>query len=189
MLENTRVSQIVAVDKNGGISRDGEIPWDSEDDKRHFKETIENERVLMGRLTFEQMGKGSGVIDYFKCKSAHVLSSDESKESEYPEVTWCTDIKDAINELEDERGGFMVLGGSTIYEVMLPYTDKVIVSRLDGEYNCDNFYPIEEMREEFYLIGDIEYGTINVNIYKNKDNLSVQDKELDSDISPEEVKF
>lgn len=129
------ISIIVAMGKNGEIGCCGRLPWSLPRDMRHFRELTEGNAVLMGRKTYESIPK-------FPLKNRlNIIVSKSIKEVEGGFVF--DDITGAINLAK--RQGYdrlFVIGGSSIYERMLPLCDKIFQTKVYGEFPMANvFFP------------------------------------------------
>lgn len=111
---------IVAVSNDFVIGVDGELPWHLTDDLKFFKKTTTGHPVIMGRKTFESIGKPLPNRDNF------VISHDTDFQPEG--VTVINHIGKVFN-LGDEE--IFVIGGSTIYEQLFPIVNKVYLTKVD----------------------------------------------------------
>lgn len=129
---------IVACDKFGAIGRGNKIPWYLPEDLQHFKRVTLGKPIIMGRKTFESIGKPlPGRYNIVVSRNGFVV----------PEgVTVVHSIEDAIaeaasctNYCTDE---VMVIGGEQIYRSALSITDRIYRTEVDVlEDNADAFFP------------------------------------------------
>lgn len=144
---------ISAMSKNKIIGDNGEIPWYYKEDIEHYKETVKNENLIIGRKTFEN----SPAADYTD-NTVIVLS--KSKNINDKNVKNASNVKKALKIVQKIEGDFYIVGGESIYRLFLPYTDKIILSVIPEKYSGDKYFP-----ELTYLwdIVDIKYkNTFNV---------------------------
>jgi len=131
------------------IGRDGELPWPSiPADKRQYRERIAGAPVLLGRLTFDSMR------DDLPGSTQIVLSRSQSS-FDVPSARRAADVDDAIaiaEEVGAERA--YVIGGSGIYELFQPLVDRMVLSRVPGDYEGDSYYP--EWDEEEWTLAETE---------------------------------
>jgi len=131
------------------IGRDGELPWPSiPADKRQYRERIADAPVLLGRLTFDSMR------DDLPGSTQIVLSRSQSS-FDVPSARRAADVDDAIaiaEEVGAERA--YVIGGSGIYELFQPLVDRMVLSRVPGDYEGDSYYP--EWDEEEWTLAETE---------------------------------
>lgn len=128
------VSAIVAVAKNRVIGKDNTIPWYLSTDLKYFKKTTLNHHVIMGRKSFQSIGrplpKRTNIIitrDPFfiatGCIIAHTL-------------------EEALRIAHDNgEAEAFIIGGAQIYELALPYLDKLYYTAVDAEPAGNILFP------------------------------------------------
>lgn len=118
------LSAIVAMSENNAIGKDNDLPWRLPDDLKFFKRTTMGCPVLMGRKTFESLGRPlPGRLNI-------VVSGQE--DLELPEgVLLYNDLKQAMERLEEEgtEQGF-VIGGGNIYKQLMPELDRIYLTKV-----------------------------------------------------------
>ena len=118
------LSFIVAVSENNAIGKDNKLPWHLPEDLKFFKRTTMGKPVLMGRKTFESLGKPlPGRLNI-------VVSA--NKELAVPEgVLLYSDLNDAIARLQEEQveEGF-IIGGGKVFEETMQMADRMYVTRV-----------------------------------------------------------
>ncbi|WP_049915848.1 dihydrofolate reductase [Haloferax mucosum] len=127
---------VAALAENHTIGRDGELPWPSiPEDKKQYRARIADDPVILGRRTFESM------LDDLPGSDQIVLSRSEQ---EFDVVTahHARNVEEAI-ELAESLGAetAYVIGGAAIYELFQPHLDRMVLSRVPGEYDGDTYYP------------------------------------------------
>ncbi|MEM8907322.1 MAG: dihydrofolate reductase [Bacteroidota bacterium] len=128
------VSAIVATAKNNVIGNNNDIPWYLPADLKYFKKTTLNHHVIMGRKCFDSIGrplpKRSNVIvtrnPFFMASNCLIANSVEEALS--------------IAEANGEEEAF-IIGGGQIYELSLPYLDRLYLTEVDLEVEGDIFFP------------------------------------------------
>ena len=129
-----RVSLIAAVAENGTIGRDGGLPWHLPDDLKRFRALTTGHHVIMGRRTFESIGRP------LPRRTSLVISRDPSLRIEggrvLPSVGAALDQARAAGE--DEA---FVVGGSSIYAAALPIADRLYLTRVAARVDGDAFFP------------------------------------------------
>lgn len=135
------VSHIVAVGNNNEIGKDNDLLWKMPNDMKFFMTTTTGHTVLMGRNTFESFGKRP-----LKNRTNIVITRQE--EYEAPNCVVVNSIEDGI-EYARQQGEeeLFIIGGGTIYEQSLPLTDRIYITRIDGEFDATVFYPKLNMDE------------------------------------------
>jgi len=142
---------VAAVAENGVIGDDGELPWPSiPADKRQYRGRVAGSPVVLGRRTFESMREDLP-------GSAQVVLSRSERSFEEPSAHHAAGVEEAV-EVAASLGAdtAYVLGGGGIYELFQPHVDRMVLSRVPGEYEGDSTYP-EWDREEWELTDSIEY--------------------------------
>jgi dihydrofolate reductase len=125
------VSLIVAMDEDGLIGRDGALPWRLPDDLRHFRRLTLGKIVLMGRKTFESLGKPLDGRDNW------VVTRDPRFSAPGAQV-W-TSLPAAL-EAAGERE-LMVIGGGEIYRQTLPLAQRIYLTRVHARLDGDTWFP------------------------------------------------
>ena len=130
------LSFIVAVSENNAIGRHNTLPWHLPEDLKFFKRTTMGKPVIMGRKTFESLGRAlPGRLNI-------VLT--RSKDIKVPEgVLVFAEISDAVERIQQEQGdeGF-IIGGGQVFEATMPLVDRMYITRVHTTINdADAFFP------------------------------------------------
>ena len=131
------LSLIAAASENNVIGRDGELPWNLPDDLQHFKEITSGSPVIMGRKTFESIGRA------LPNRRNIVITRGNTYEAENCEIAHSID--DALSIISDEEEVF-VIGGGEIYRQALLQADRIYLTRVHDVVDGDAFFP--EMDED-----------------------------------------
>jgi len=127
-----KISLIAAMDHNRLIGNDNELPWHLPADFAYFKSVTMGKPILMGRKTFESIGRPlPGRINI-------VMTRDRSLKIEG--VICVADMDQAVEQAGD-ADELMVIGGSTLYEMLLPQADRLYITYVDGEFEGDAWFP------------------------------------------------
>lgn len=120
---------IAAMATNRVIGTEGRIPWHLPEDFRWFKRTTLGHAVLMGRKTYESLGKPLPGRENIVLTRGGKISGVRT-------------IHD-ISELPKPQPGqeIFVIGGAQIYELLLPKCDELLLSLVDREVRGDAFFP------------------------------------------------
>ncbi len=124
------LSLITAIDKNRLIGNGGKIPWHLPADFAYFKEATMGHSVIMGRTTFESIGKplpGRRNIVLTRGDFTH----------EGVEVVHS--LEEVLKSFSDEE--VFVIGGAQVYKEALQQTDKLYITFVDGDFEGDTFFP------------------------------------------------
>ena len=140
MHASPRITLAVAVADNGVIGRGGALPWRLPEDLRRFKAATLGKPVLMGRKTFESIGRAlPGRLNIVLTRRAGWRPAD-------PEVRVAADL-DAALALAGDAAEVSVIGGSEIYALALPRASRVLVTEVhatpEGDTRLPRFDPLE----------------------------------------------
>jgi len=133
------VKAIAAMSLNRVIGRDGRIPWHLPEDFRWFKRMTSGHVVLMGRKTFESLGKPLP-------NRANIVVT---RRGEIPGVLTLADLRSFDPEAFAPREVF-VIGGAEIYAQLLPLCSDLYLSVVQREVEGDAFFPPFE--DDFELL-------------------------------------
>ena len=137
------ITQIVAHSKNRVIGKDNKLIWNISEDLRHFKRLTLGKCVIMGRKTYESIGKP------LKGRTTIILSKTMKGENVAENIVNALHLANSLGFNE-----VFVVGGESIYRQTLPYTNRVIATELSMNYEGDTFYP-ELPKDEFNLVDSI----------------------------------
>ena len=144
------ISIVVATDEKGGIGKDNKLMWNIPADLKRFKEITTknqikinnniNNIIIMGSKTYESIGKELP-------NRANIVLSLKNKCS----ITF-EDILDYNERFPEEE--MFVIGGEEIYKQFLPHTDKIYLTKVNGDFGADKFFHFnEDMYELTYRSG------------------------------------
>lgn len=123
---------IVAVSTNNVIGAGGDLPWRLSEDLKHFKNITMGKPMIMGRATFESIGKA------LPGRRSIVLSRQPGYRP--PGVDVAATPDEAI-ALAGDAEEVMIVGGAQIYEVFLPMTDRIYRTSVHTDVEGDAFFP------------------------------------------------
>jgi dihydrofolate reductase len=132
---------IVAVSANNVIGANAGLPWRLQEDLRRFKEITMGKPMIMGRLTFESIGKA------LPGRRSIVITRQVDYQREGIEVVA---TPDAALELAGDVDEVTIIGGGEVYEQFLPMTDRIYLTRVHAEFDGDTFFP--EINEDEWRI-------------------------------------
>ena len=130
-----RISLVVAVAENGVIGADNDLPWRLKGDLKHFKATTMGKPIIMGRKTYDSIGKPlPGRTNIVMSRRAGGVSDD---------VVLVSSLEDAFRAAEttgaDEA---CVTGGAEIYALALPYAHTLHYTRVHMDAEGDTLFPV-----------------------------------------------
>jgi dihydrofolate reductase len=129
-----RLSIIVAVAENGVIGRGGELPWRLSADLRRFKRLTMGHAVIMGRKTWESIGRplpGRRMI---------VVTRQARYHAEGVETTASLPAACGLAAIDHANEAF-IIGGAEIYREALPLADRLYLTRVHATVEGDKFFP------------------------------------------------
>ncbi len=157
------LSIIVAVAQNNAIGKDNKLLWHIPDDLKRFKELTTNHTIIMGRKTFESLGR---VLPNRK----HVIFTNNPDYTvNNPNVVIVHSILDIQKYIDSDEECF-VIGGALIYNLLMPKAKKMYITRINKVFDGDAFFPkidenkwIEVYREKGKKEeeNDLDYEYIN----------------------------
>ena len=126
------ISLIVAASENGVIGRDGDLPWRLSDDLRRFKAVTMGKPIVMGRKTWESIGRP------LPGRQNIVVSRQSGLEIEGADVVASPA---AAVDVAAGAAEIMIIGGSEIYALFLPLADRVYLTRVHADVEGDAWFP------------------------------------------------
>ena len=144
MQQQLPVSMIVAATRNQVIGRDNQMPWHLPDDLRYFKQRTLGKPIIMGRKTWESLGRPlPGRLNIvitrqadLKLEGAEVFAEIEAALQRGQD--WA--VQQGVDEV-------MVIGGGQLYQHALPLAQRVYLTRIDLELEGDTFFPVLDAQQ------------------------------------------
>ncbi|MEI7731608.1 MAG: dihydrofolate reductase [Verrucomicrobiota bacterium] len=131
----TRFKAIAAMSLNRVIGRGNQIPWHLPEDFKWFKQMTTGQVLVMGRKTFESIGKPLPNRETVVLSRTHF---------QYPGVRTITDLEQI--DLAGETRSVFICGGAQIYRIALPYCSDLYLTLIQREMDGDVFFPPFEDR-------------------------------------------
>lgn len=132
------LSLIVAAGEHNEIGKDGKMPWHLPADLRHFKTVTLGKPVIMGRRTYESIGKP------LPQRRNIVVTRDKSWNADGCEVAHS--LPEALVMAAGEPE-IMLIGGGQLYREALPRTQRIHLTRVHGVFDADTFFPELDMSQ------------------------------------------
>jgi len=133
-----KISIIVAKAQNNVIGKDNQLVWKLSGDLQHFKKTTLGHHVIMGRKTFESMGKP------LPGRTSIVITRNPGYQVPTPHHV-VHSLEEAL-EITQQKGleQVFILGGAEIFKLTLPLTDEMIITEVYASPEGDTFFPAIE---------------------------------------------
>lgn len=125
------ITLIVALDAKRGIGVNNTLPWRLPEDLAHFKRITSGHPIIMGRKTFDSIGRP------LPNRRNIVVTRNGA---------WRHDGVDAVASLADAvalagAGDAFIIGGAQIFAESMDIADRIIVTEIDHTFDCDTFFP------------------------------------------------
>ncbi len=149
------VNIIAALTEDRVIGIDNALPWRIPEDLKNFKRLTSGNTVVMGRKTFESIGKP--LPDRNNIVISRSLNSVEG-------AVVCSSFEEALEKAKSFNVDVFIIGGASIYELALPLADKMFLSFVKGQYEGDTFFPVFD--ESDWIVDSREdYGEFELVVY------------------------
>ncbi|WP_339304265.1 dihydrofolate reductase [Paenibacillus sp. FSL L8-0435] len=129
----SKLSIIVAMDENRLIGYNGKLPWHIPWDLKYFKEKTMFKNIVMGRNTYESIGK------VLPNRTNIVLTSDLNFKAEGCIVV--NKIEDVLQYTDKSDMESFIIGGSSLYEQFIPLVDEMHINLIQHTFKGDSYFP------------------------------------------------
>jgi len=129
------ISISVAVAKNNVIGKDNKLLWHISEDLKRFKQITSNKKMIMGRKTFESL---PGILPN---REHIIVTRDENFNVDSDKVTIVHDLNSLVEKYSKCEDEIFVIGGAEIYKQLLPYTQKIYLTKIDETFEGDTYFP------------------------------------------------
>lgn len=143
------LSIIVAKAKNNEIGKDNKLLWHISDDLKRFKALTTGHNIIMGRKTFESLGR------VLPNRHHIILCNDMEMNIDNPDVEVFEDISMLDKYINSGEENF-VIGGATMYKLLMPYCNKMYITEINKEFDGDVYFP--EISLDEWKVTDREQG-------------------------------
>src|SRR3989344_5316774 len=148
-MKKAKISIIAAVGENMELGKGGKLLWQIPEDIKRFKKLTEGHVVIMGRKTFESIGRPLP-------NRINIIVTNNPKFNEYVSINQLIDtfvahsLKEAIEMAKKKESHFakasrdreiFVIGGGQIYQQAMKYADKLYLTIVKGNFEADTFFP------------------------------------------------
>ncbi|AMB18607.1 dihydrofolate reductase [Bacillus phage Eldridge] len=158
------VSLIAATGKNKELGKDNKLLWHIKEDFNWFKQHTKGKVVIMGRNTYESIGKPLP-------KRLNVVLTSDPDYSPHPDVLVRNSLYKVFVEFRNELE-LMVIGGEALYKQCLPIANRIYLTEIDKAFDADTYFPDfdTELWDRFFHQKGTEETDLNYsfNVYKKK---------------------
>lgn len=129
------IGLIVAFSKNRVIGLNNQLPWNIPNDLKNFRKETIGKTIIMGRYTFESIGKP------LPGRKNVVITTNDN---------WSFDGVEKINSIEkikDYDEDVMIIGGAKLYEQTIKLVDRLYITKIEHDFEGDAFFPELNMNE------------------------------------------
>lgn len=127
----SKLTIIVATDAQRGIGINNTLPWKLPEDLAHFKRTTTGHPIIMGRKTFDSIGR--------PLPNRRNIVVTRNGQWAHEGVEAVASLEAALALLDGAEG--FVIGGAEIYQQSLPLADRLIITQIAHTFDCDAFFP------------------------------------------------
>lgn len=131
-MSNLKIKLIVAAAENNAIGKNNQMLWHLPDDFKYFKNKTLAHSIVMGRKTFESLGKA------LPDRRNIVLTRNEEWSAE--DVDVANSVHEVLTYCRDEREIY-IIGGGDIYKQWLPQAQEVLLTRVHANFDGDAYFP------------------------------------------------
>lgn len=133
----TKFTIIVAIDAQRGIGIKNALPWRLPEDMAFFKKTTTGHPIVMGRKTFDSIGRA--------LPNRRNIVVTRNADWRHDGVESAASLDAAAALIGDEEA--FIIGGGQIYADAIDHADRLLVTEIDKAFGCDAFFPAIDMRE------------------------------------------
>ena len=161
-----RLYLIAAMSENRVIGRGNELPWHLPDEWENFKKVTGNRAFIMGSKSFL-------APDALHSPYRNVILSSKTPAKSAPDVEYAQDISQALALLSEETEVF-VLGGASVFEQMLPLSERLYLTIVHAHIEGDAVFPAFDEREweladaQFHSSDERHDYAFSMNVYHRK---------------------
>lgn len=145
------LSAIAAMARNRVIGVRGQLPWHLPEDLKYFKETTRKKTVIMGRKTFESIGRP------LPDRQNIVLTRQQGWQAEG--VLVFSTLDQALNFLHQESAKdqeIFIIGGGEIYAQALPKIQRLYLTIIDEDFEGDAYFPDVDLKNDFKVTSEVK---------------------------------
>jgi dihydrofolate reductase len=128
----SQISIVVAISENNAIGKDNQLLWHLPADLKHFKNITTGHTIIMGRKTYDSIGK--------PLPNRRNIIITRQKDLNLEGVEVVNSLKEALSLSKDEAEVF-IIGGAEIYQQAVAVSHRIYLTRVHQEFEADAFFP------------------------------------------------
>ena len=140
------ISIIVAIAKDNVIGKDNKLLWHISEDLKRFKRITTSKKMIMGRKTFQSL---PGVLPN---REHIIVTRDKDFKVDSNQVTIINDLNSLLEKYSKCEEEIFVIGGAEIYTQVLPYAQKLYLTKVEKAFEGDTYFPkfnFDEFKTEY----------------------------------------
>ena len=153
-----KIVAIWAQDQEGVIGKENRLPWHLPAELKHFKETTLNHAILMGRVTFDGMGRR-----LLPKRQTLILTRNPEEYIEGAMVF--QNVETVLDWYQNQDKNLYIIGGKQIFQLFEPYLDELIVTQIHAKVDGDTHFPEEFDLTAFETVASNSFTKDEKNAY------------------------
>lgn len=155
------ISIVVAKGNRNEIGKNNKLLWKLPEDMKHFKKLTTGKTVIMGRKTYESIGRPLP-------NRMNVVVSSNMEDPHIPNLNVFRSLDDAYNHYKEYLDEIFIIGGSSIYEYFKDKCDKLYITEVNDIYpGADSFFPYINL-STYDIINEQVYVEFKIKEYKRR---------------------
>ncbi len=126
------VSIIAAVAENGAIGKDNQLLWHIPEDLKYFKQLTTGHAVIMGRKTFDSIGKPLP-------NRQNIVITKHAQLFDNQSIILTSSLQEALQKAQGDE--VFIIGGASIYQAAMPLAQRLYITRVYANFEADTFFP------------------------------------------------
>jgi len=165
----TNIYIITAMTKTGVIGKGNELPWNIPDELKHFRRMTQDSTVIMGKRTFESIGrllpKRHNII--LSVQDPIFLDLLSTQPATGTTIDICESVNQALDKAKSYGKDIFIIGGAYTYAQFLSIADRLYISYIKKDYEGDVFFPAFDL-SRWNVIERIDYPEFEFVMYESK---------------------
>lgn len=135
MLHNTKVSIVAAIDEKRGLGKNNDLLFRIPEDLKRFRQLTLEHPIIMGRKTFESIGKP------LPSRTNIIITRDKNYSASNTIIVHSLDKGIEIAKKSPGNEEIFIIGGGQVFAQALPLVEKLYLTLVEGDYDADTFFP------------------------------------------------